>query len=307
MFRSYSVPRLRHDTAGFLSKIVKYSIWGCRINGDLSLRAPFQSHRIFVTPLYSTTQRLTSPHLSSTTRDTYIYYANEIMKRNMQSTKSKNSSSILESASKSASKNHGREQLDTDTRYRLRSVLSDPLGIPLLCQLHGKDPSKLPHLGKTSVFLSDDHDHESRSPHVHNISSYDNILEKACNKWIEIDGFPEKNAEPALTSLLVEQIDEIMKDECTVGHGHQQHIPIPANDDNPKGQMDIYFEDSDDVALAVVEVGLDCQDWWANLDQILNYVEMMVINKGITCEKSVLLAVLTLDFDCKNNNNAPPH
>jgi len=191
-------------------------------------------------------------------------------------------------------------------------VLSNPLGLPLVATLHGKDPSKLAYLGRPSHFEvgSDD---------------FDNIFESSYTKWIkdatdnnEQAGKTDNPQEKDLTNLLKTALN-------TNGVFNKSLVADDqATFSNNAGRTDIFLleegkrnDDADSsskkkkkkgvkkdgVPVAVMEFGLKDGDWWKKTDQSLMYLDMMCDKDHwphLQFAKPILLAVVTVSYNSKN-------
>ena len=188
--------------------------------------------------------------------------------------------SASDSPSTSATNDHGRYVLDA----RLRSVLSDRLGLPLLFALHGNDPGTLSHLARRSQFAAE------QRPEL-----FDGILKEAIAEWKK----SLKQKEPQLTKILSEIIS---KESASFNALNELKVKEATK---PDGRIDIVLtaaaknDERESTPLTVIEVGLNGIDWWKKLDQGVKYVERMRIQtqptKAVRFQEPLLLAVVTID------------
>jgi len=208
-------------------------------------------------------------------------------------------SSASDSPSNSATNNHGRSVVDA----RLRSVLSHPLGLPLVYMLNGKNPINLPFLARESKFHSNV---ENAKPST----EFDNIFSDAVNDWWNLDTLVDKADEKKLTKLLS---DEIENQNSKTGFYSAAEVAIRTAADtsrvegftdilltpNPNGKDSTDKESSSrSTPLAVIEVGRNDLDWWKKLDQNIKYVDRLgkqQQDKRLCFEKPLLSVVLTIE------------
>ena len=158
---------------------------------------------------------------------------------------------------------------------QLRSILFHPLGLPLACALHGKDPAELDYLAQTSNYFPN------------NKQAFDNVLKDVLTAW-------KTTAETDLTTDLADSIDGNKK------------IPLRAERETKAGdgRVDILLRKSKySRPLMLMEVGLISNDWWLKVDQCIKYLNMiqqakppllfgiMTVVKGLNQDVEVKLGV----------------
>lgn len=201
-----------------------------------------------------------------------------------------------DSPSGSATNDHGRDFVDD----RLRSVLCHPLGLPLLHAFNGGDPGTLPCLAKKRAALSDK---------CH--ATLDNLLLESVLDWREqrqkVQG-AKKVGEEYLTKKVAENIEALSSQQLLSFHALPEVSLTPKSETAPYGRIDILLTpakhkdvSNESAPYAVIEFGLQCDDWWKKLDQNAKYLNKMVEgNLSSNClifRQPVLLAVVTLDFE----------
>ena len=190
----------------------------------------------------------------------------------------------------SATNDNGYRELNE----RIRSVLSHPLGVALLCAFHdnakikGDLPSWLNHFGK----------------HKDN-KMYQDLLEESVTEW-------RKMKPPTIEKNLTELItDKINSKSNAVLASHQ--VKLTDKSKYPLGVMDILVGKPIVVGTAkektsslVIEVGLDGLDWFKKFDQAIKYLKIMCqeedFQEKISFQKPLLLAVVTLGKEGKGDD-----
>eukprot|EP00980_Cylindrotheca_fusiformis_P007167 scaffold1506_cov74-Cylindrotheca_fusiformis.AAC.2 len=169
---------------------------------------------------------------------------------------------------------------------RLRSVLSQRLGLPLLYALHGEDPATLKYLGRKRALLT-----------PNNERRLNGILAKAIVEWKT--GRIQK--EPHLTRILAATIMEQLNAFNALNELKVREV------EKPDGNVRVIFREAkskrdvtEPTPLTVIEFGLNGYHWWKKLDQCVKYVERIRAKSQhrLTCarfDKPLLLAVITYD------------
>lgn len=193
-----------------------------------------------------------------------------------QSSKSRKRNST-DSPSGSANNENGRWVLQD----RLRSVLSDPLGLPLLKMLHGENPDdeKLGCLAQKSNFYEDQ---------KLDLTAFDAIFREAVEEWCK----NQAKKEPQLTTILSQKIENENKNKHLAFFSGKE-----VNVDGSR--IDILLSPSKQgTPLAVVEVGRHGSEWWAKLSQVVKYLDMMLgkpKESPLQFQKPLLCAVLAIE------------
>ena len=218
-----------------------------------------------------------------------------------QSSKKSLKSNSNESPSGSATITGGRDQLDT----LLRSVLSDPLCLPLLVSLHGHDPGELDFLGRNRGEVSDKTSKE-----------LDNIFKTAVDEWAASG----QTREQQLTKSLSDKINAHSKlirlgskaevevqcpratgreNEMNLSSGRSDILLLPS----PKEEGSQKTSTEKKTPLALIEVGLTDKDWFLKLDQGVKYLKGMASTsqKELEFKKPILLAVMTVEVITKED------
>jgi hypothetical protein len=139
---------------------------------------------------------------------------------------------------------------------RLRSVLSHPLGLPLVSFLHGNNPSKLQYLPRESNLF----------PSGNEADKFDDLFSKAVSKWKRSNN----RDETGLPKILSGYIEAKSKET----HFHSTHqAPIFRQDcTKPFGYIDILLSPEPESSttpstpLAIIEVGRDGSRWWKKVN-----------------------------------------
>lgn len=202
------------------------------------------------------------------------------------------------SSSSSATNDHGRDELDD----RLRSVLSHPLGLPLIEALHAITPTDQSFLKRTCP---------SVLPNDNNLNA---ILANVVNDWIKNNDHDELGLTKELSKKIEEEFCDTSKKvgeefkETTISLHSAAEVKV--NVDNGQGIIghgfiDILLSSGIDAStakpLALIEVGRQNSDWWKKLDQNVTYLKAMLGTEQteecvkLDLDKPVLLAVLTID------------
>ena len=159
--------------------------------------------------------------------------------------------------SRSANNESGEQTLNN----HLGSILFHPLGLPLACALHGKDPAELDYLSRTSNYFPK------------NKQAFDNVLGDVLAAW-------ETKMEINLTTSLAASIDSNKK------------IPLRAEREVyvGDGRVDILLRKNEySRPLMLVEVGLISNDWWLKFDQCVKYLNLIQRVKS-----PLLLGIMTV-------------
>jgi hypothetical protein len=201
------------------------------------------------------------------------------------SKRSKNSNS----PSASSNNEHGREVLDD----RLRSVFADRLGLPLLYEFHD-----FKHHAICEQLVG------NKENRLKNNLDVDSIFQTIVEEWRNsLKSDNESSWEKLLTKKLSEKINS-----SKIGFNSFSESTIT----DRKGHIDMVFstaetKDGDGTTpLAVIEFGLNSDDWWKKLDQNVKYVEYMCAasnkNKLLVFKKEpFLLVVITIGDESRND------
>lgn len=179
-----------------------------------------------------------------------------------------------DSPSASATNEHGRESVEK----QLRSLLCHPLGLPLLCSFHGRDPSKLNYLHLKRLEWEPGHDGEACA-----------LLSKAVEHCTGEKGLKEKE----LTTTISEKINAL-----SFANFHARP-EIELKEQNLKyGNIDILLttNESLDSPYALIEFGLHNNDWWKKVDQNVKYLDKIALgHQEVKFHKPILFAAVTLE------------
>ncbi|KAG7358029.1 phosphotransferase enzyme family protein [Nitzschia inconspicua] len=175
-------------------------------------------------------------------------------------------------------------------RYKLRSVLTDPLGLPLLFAIHDKETENMKYLRQKRTQFNQEQ-----------IETLDGLFRKA------VEG-TENKQERDLTKSLAELIEE----QCqTLPYRALSEVSIKDNKNQKKGVMDIILTHAENKnqafetpPLAVLELGLNAGDWWSKLHQGILYLEMMMnlALQNLTFDQPILLMIVTIDKTRSGNS-----
>ncbi|KAG7358086.1 RIO1 family protein [Nitzschia inconspicua] len=177
-------------------------------------------------------------------------------------------------------------------RYKLRSVLTHPLGLPLLFAFHDKETDKMKYLQQKRTQFNQQQ-----------IKTLDGLFQKA------VEGTENKQERDLTTSLA-----ELIKEQCqTLPYRALSEVYIQDNKNQKKGVLDIiltHAENKDQAfetpPLAVLEFGLNAGDWWRKLHQGTLYLEMMMnlALQNLTIDQPILLMIVTVDRNRNSNINS---
>ena len=220
---------------------------------------------------------------SATCRETSIPASDNCAARKRLRQDSSDSST---SSSSTCSYDNKRGQCELDRR--LCSVLSHPLGLPLVCAFYGQDPGKLAYLAQTSDYFSSTGT---------STNACDDILKTAFKKWPTIAKNNRKKKEAILTTILTEGISD--------AHG-QDKIPLHAKNEvqwteqgEPRGETGIVLYHDDDRPsrpLLLLEVCLKGDYWWMIFRQGVEDIQMMYCMANQQTDISpLLLAIMSID------------
>ena len=213
-----------------------------------------------------------------------------------QRQRSKRSSSNSKTPSSEASNRGGKHQLNE----RLRSVLYDDVGLPLVCKFDDKDPKEVL---KDVLDGSGTPSNTSQPIDQSNDDRWDGILEESVNEWREEKEEPQ--LEPQLCSMLKKKINECdgklveekllekkfrwnARTEVTVVQGQiegridlilEKHVTQKTTEGMQKTTQDTQnkTQDSQETPYMVIEVGRTGGDnWWKKFDQAVKYLDLMV-------------------------------
>jgi hypothetical protein len=186
---------------------------------------------------------------------------------------------------------------------RLRSVLSHPFCIPLLCVMHNLKPDFAANKAALtfSGLLEETRDLVQESTKV----LFNAVLQ---NSLRNVD---DDANETTITKKIVET--------CNVIKDPNEHVIFFADDQiflkNINGNTarpDIFFTDEDTTIkgystkftpLMIIEVGMKGEEWWDKFDQCVQYLDMMSQleeNQLVTFDRPLLMSVITIDKDNTN-------
>ena len=191
---------------------------------------------------------------------------------------------------------------------RLRSVLSHPLGLPLVSMLNGQDPGSLPFLALQS--MPQNENAKTTNPST----KFDTIFSSAVREWVLPNEGSTPRTETQLTKLLSKKIQtqsnfdsdsEVLIGAATVDKeqckGRIDILLTPRRDgvDSTDGVNSTDGVDStkSSTPLALFEVGRNDSDWWKEIDQNIKYVDRLGRQQGdkrLRFEKPLLCVVLTI-------------
>jgi hypothetical protein len=164
---------------------------------------------------------------------------------------------------------------------RLRSVLSHPLGLPLVEMLHGNDPSKLEYFPRESHFFSNGG--ESKE--------FDDLFSDAVSAWQD----STNRDEPGLTAILSDRVNHAtdLNSETEVEPKKKENPP------SRPGSIDLVLwsnEAPTSTPLVIMEFGRFSSEWWKKFDQNLKYLDNLwhQDNTRLQFGKPLLFVVLTI-------------
>ncbi|KAG7341137.1 hypothetical protein IV203_023088 [Nitzschia inconspicua] len=182
--------------------------------------------------------------------------------------------------------------------HKLRSVLTHPLGLPLLFAFHDEETENMKYLSQTRTQFTQEQ-----------IETLDGLFQKA------VEGKENKQDENEVKEKpITERLTAMIKEQCeTLKYGALCEVSIKGDENNTKGRMGILLTHAENKnqafetpPLAVLEFGLNAGDWWSKFHQGTLYIEMMMnlALQNLTFDQSILLMIVTIDKD-KNSNIVP--
>ncbi|KAG7341226.1 RIO1 family protein [Nitzschia inconspicua] len=183
------------------------------------------------------------------------------------------------------------------TRYKLRSVLTHPLGLPLLFAFHDEETDKMKYLPQTRTQFNQEQ-----------IKTLDGLFQKA------VEGTENKQDENEVKEKpITERLTALINEQCeTLKYGALSEVSIKGDEHQKKGVMDIILTHAknknqafETPPLAVLEFGLNAGDWWSKLHQGTLYLEMMNLAlQNLTIDQPILLMIVTVDRNSNSDNNS---
>ncbi|KAG7358092.1 RIO1 family protein [Nitzschia inconspicua] len=180
-------------------------------------------------------------------------------------------------------------------RHKLRSVLTHPLGLPLLFAFHNKETENMKYLSQTRTQFNQEQ-----------IEALDGLFQKAVEGTENKQDENEVKEKP-ITGLLTKLIEE----QCqTLSYRALSEVSITDDKNQKTGVMDIILthDENKDQAfetppLAVLEFGLNAGDWWSKLHQGTLYLEMMrnLALQNLAFDQPILLMIVTI-YNNRNTN-----
>ncbi|KAG7341239.1 phosphotransferase enzyme family protein [Nitzschia inconspicua] len=175
------------------------------------------------------------------------------------------------------------------TRYKLRSVLTHPLGLPLLFAFHDEETDKMKYLPQTRTQFNQEQ-----------IKTLDGLFQKA------VEGTENKQDENEVKEKpITERLTALINEQCeTLKYGALSEVSIKDDNNQKKGVMDIILTHDENKnqafetpPLAVLEFGLNAGDWWSKFHQGTLYIEMMMnlALQNLTFDQPILLMIVTID------------
>ncbi|KAG7357926.1 RIO1 family protein [Nitzschia inconspicua] len=181
--------------------------------------------------------------------------------------------------------------------HKLRSVLSHPLGLPLLFAFHDKETENMKYLSQTRTQFAQEQ-----------IETLDGLFQKAVEGTEKKQDENEVKEKP-ITGLLTKLIEE----QCqTLRYRALSEVSIKDDNNQKKGVMDIILTHDENKnqafetpPLAVLEFGLNAGDWWSKFHQGTLYIEMMMnlALQNLTFDQPILLMIVTIDKTKTKNSN----
>ncbi|KAG7357955.1 RIO1 family protein [Nitzschia inconspicua] len=181
--------------------------------------------------------------------------------------------------------------------HKLRSVLSHPLGLPLLFAFHDKETENMKYLSQTRTQFAQEQ-----------IETLDGLFQKAVEGTEKKQDENEVKEKP-ITGLLTKLIEE----QCqTLRYRALSEVSIKDDKNQKKGVMDIILTHDENKnqafetpPLAVLEFGLNAGDWWSKFHQGTLYIEMMMnlALQNLTFDQPILLMIVTIDKTKTKNSN----
>ncbi|KAG7341152.1 hypothetical protein IV203_023103 [Nitzschia inconspicua] len=182
-------------------------------------------------------------------------------------------------------------------RHKLRSVLSHPLGLPLLFAFHDEETEKMKYLPQTRTQFNQEQ-----------IKTLDGLFQKA------VEGTENKQDENEVKEKpITERLTALIKEQCeTLKYGALSEVSIKGDENNTKGRMDVLLTHAEKKEkgiktqpLAILEFGLNAGDWWKKFHQGTLYLDMMMdpTVQSLTFDQPILLMIVTVDRNRNNNSN----
>ncbi|KAG7358018.1 RIO1 family protein [Nitzschia inconspicua] len=177
---------------------------------------------------------------------------------------------------------------------QLRSVLFHPLGLPLLFAFLEKETENMKYLLQTRKRFDQEQ-----------IDTLDGLFQRAVEDAIDImnnDGDNNERKDKALASCLTQLIEEQRQ---LLSYGALSEVSIKDEKNNTTRFLDMILtpaekkvQSSDTTPLAVLEFGLNPDDWWKSFQRGTRYLEQMMHRQKCNClkfDKPILLVIVTVD------------
>jgi hypothetical protein len=186
---------------------------------------------------------------------------------------------------------------------RLRSVLSHPFCIPLLCVMHNLKPVFAAN-GAALTFsglLEETKNLVQESTKV----LFNAVLEDS------LGNVDDDANERTITKKIKENCNAISDPNRVVTFFADDQIFLK-NINGNTARPDIFFTDEDTTIkgystkftpLMIIEVGMKGEEWWDKFDQCVQYLDMMSQleeNQLVTFDRPLLMSVITIDKDNTN-------
>jgi hypothetical protein len=189
----------------------------------------------------------------------------------------------------SANNGHGLEMLYDN----VRSVLSHPLGLALVCAFNADAISCASAVPKQIT------DFVQVCSRPNDGVQWDNVLENSVREW-RADA--SKRDEKKLTGRISEIINN-SSSTCIAAASEKEMRRIDENGQSKRfGALDIVVSPKlpgpvEQTPVAIMEFGLNMEEWWSKLDQLTIYLLRMCSNPevGLHFRKPLLFAVATID------------
>jgi hypothetical protein len=223
-------------------------------------------------------------------------------RKRINSSEGKRRTSPRRNSNQSPSSSSNIKNGETILNAKLRSVLSHPLGLPLLLAMHEKEaPDEVKTLFPPLKYENDKKEEEK--------DAFKNIFNDCVKQWIKdrANNNSNKPDEPALTKKIAAEVNNIAEScqQPIFAHSQLALAESLAESSKSVGIMDIVLSSekernpsAESTPLMIIEVGLNGNEWFQKFDQGVKYLQLMCKRqkqKLVCYEDPLLLAIITID------------
>jgi hypothetical protein len=192
---------------------------------------------------------------------------------------------------------------NTKMNFRLRSVLTHPLCLPLFYVMHDikHDDENNANLPFRELLV----ENATLVPGVTKLL-FDHVLLNALHTnqiWnLFKRGLPRIPKEVTITQRIVKHCNEL-NESGTISFFAKGEVFVANKEENARGRTDIVFTDTvigeiKITPLMVIEVGLNGSQWWKKFDQCIRYLDVMsdpIERQVVVFTRPLLMSVITID------------